>query len=112
MRKLALEAASSRRNATLRVLGVTIAALIILVGAFDVVSSNAVLGAGSGYEINPLLRWTQSNWGAWWFVPKMLFHATVAAMVMWFPNRVVLMLVSPVVFLTAFVVWNNFQLAI
>ena len=112
MRDLAVKAADSRRTAVFRWAGLFTGALIILVGAFDVVSSNAVLSAGVGFEVNPLHRWTQMNWGQWWFVPKMAIHAGVATMVMWFPSRTVLAMMAPAIALTTFVVWSNFQLAI
>jgi len=111
MSELAYEALRSRHSRRLRVAGFLVAALVLAVGAMDVWSSNAVLSAGGGVEVNPLHRWTQMNWGAWWMAPKMLIHVLVAAMVVWFPGRAVLATISPIVALTGYIVWNNLQIA-
>lgn len=112
MTKLVKDAALSRQDPRFMWLGIVTGMLIIMVGVFDVISSNAVLSAGSGFEVNPLHRWTQANMGAWWFIPKMMIHAVVAAMVVWFPNRAVLAMVIPIILLTSVIVLHNFQLAI
>lgn len=93
-------------------LALGMALLTIVIGVLDVASSNAVLQAGAGFEVNPLHRWTQEYMGRWWAVPKMLFHAIAAGMVVWFPNRAVLGAMAPVLVLTSLVVWHNYQLAV
>lgn len=90
---------------------VALALTALCLGVLDVISSSAVLAAGNGFEVNPIHRWAQASLGQWWFMPKMLFHGVVGAMVIWYPARAVMLMVSPVLLLTAFAVWNNFSLA-
>ena len=48
-----------------------LATLIMFVGVFDVVSTNASLAAGNA-EANGIVASFQQNWGALWFIPKLL----------------------------------------
>ncbi|MGH8597845.1 MAG: DUF5658 family protein, partial [Gammaproteobacteria bacterium] len=62
------------------------AALIIVVGGFDVISTDVALAAGS-VEANPLIGTLQTHFGGWWFAPKILLHVLFAYFVLWLPSK-------------------------
>ncbi len=100
----------SRSNRRLARGGRVLAAVIVLIGGLDILSTNVALAAGQ-FEANPIVRSLQSDMGSWWSLPKMAFHLLLAYLVMWIPSKRMLatgVLVSAgYVFLLA----NNFYLA-
>ncbi|WP_018631885.1 DUF5658 family protein [Neomegalonema perideroedes] len=90
--------------------GRLVAAMFMLVGICDALSTNWALSHGA-FEINGAMRWLQDTLGPLWFVPKAFAHALVAAMIVWSPNRLVLSIMSVMTVVTAMVVANNVQIA-
>lgn len=76
----------SRQDQRLVLTARVLAALIVLVGILDVVSTNAALAAGY-MESNVLIAAIQATWGIWWFVPKLAVHGALAAFVLWLPSK-------------------------
>ncbi len=103
-------AARARADVDLARTGRLVAALFVLVGVCDALSTNWALTHGA-HEINGAMRWLQDSLGAFWFVPKALAHALVASMIMWSPNRILLSIMSVMTVVTALVVANNIQIA-
>lgn len=103
-------AAKHRNSPRLTKAAHVVAGILFALALMDVFSTNLGLANGA-YETNKLIGWLQANFGMWWFVPKLLVHMIPVAMILWYPHRRVLMIVTPVVPLTAYFVWNNFQLA-
>ncbi len=93
-----------------RMTAFTIAALLVLVGILDVLSTNASLAAGNT-EDNPLVAAMQQSWGAWWFVPKIGVHVALAAVVLWLPTRGMLRKAGVGVMLYALIIASNFHVA-
>lgn len=104
-------AATARADADLARTGQLVAAMFMLVGICDALSTNWALSHGA-FEINGAMRWLQDLLGPFWFVPKACAHALVAAMIVWSPNRVVLSIMSLMTVTTALVVANNVQVAL
>jgi len=63
-----------------------LATFFIVVAGLDIVSTNAALVAGQ-VEGNLLIREIQTHLGAWWSVPKVLFHLILAFLILWHPSR-------------------------
>jgi len=99
--------ASRRLMATAWLFG----ALVMLVGFFDAVSTNLGLATGLVEEANVVMAWLQQSVGEYWLLPKMLMHAAVAAMILWYPHRLVLASVTPVIGINTFVIYNNLALS-
>ncbi len=87
-----------------------LAAVVVVVGGLDLVSTNAALGAGH-FEGNPLVRSLQADMGPWWSLPKMAFHLALAYVVLWIPSKRMLATGAAVTTVYAFFVLNNFYLA-
>lgn len=86
------------------------ATLVIIVGLFDVLSTNAALSAGH-IEANILMASLQQNMGVWWFVPKLLVHILLALFILWLPSRKMIRNAQVGVLLYALVITNNFYLS-
>jgi len=84
-----------------------LAGLIMVIGYLDAVSTDLGLGTGLAQEANALMAWVQAVAGHYWLWPKMALHAGVAAMVIWYPHRLVLAAVTPVVAVNAVVIYTN-----
>lgn len=100
----------ARSDASLRTLGYTIATLFVFLGILDVLSTNWALSVGA-YEVNALIRSAQHSLGSFWYVPKLLMQALIAAMVVWSPNRITLIMMTAICGWTASVVASNFTIA-
>ena len=86
------------------------ALLIVLVGVLDVVSTNASIAAG-GSENNVLIAGLMTQLGAWWFVPKLATHITVAAFVMWLPSKQLVSKARACVIIYTVIIASNFYIA-
>ncbi len=106
-----LLAERARSDADLARTGRLVAAMFMLVGICDALSTNWALSQGA-FEINGAMRWLQDSLGVLWFVPKAMAHALVAAMIIWSPNRILLSIMSVMTVATALVVANNIQIAL
>ena len=87
-----------------------LATLIVFVGVFDVVSTNASLAAGNA-EANSIVASFQQNWGILWFIPKLLIHITLALIVIWLPSRRMIRNARIGVAIYAVIIATNFHLA-
>ena len=100
----------SRSDLRLRCWGRVLAAVFVVIGGLDLVSTNAALAAGH-VEGNPLIRSLQADMGTWWSLPKMAFHLLLAYLILWIPSKRMLAtgaLVSAAYFL---LLVNNFYFA-
>jgi uncharacterized BrkB/YihY/UPF0761 family membrane protein len=87
-----------------------LAVLILFVGVFDVVSTNASLAAGNA-EANAFIASFQQGWGGWWFVPKLLIHVALALVILWLPSRRMLRHARVGIAIYAVIIASNFHLA-
>jgi len=87
-----------------------LATLIVFVGVFDVVSTNASLAAGNT-EANGIVASFQKNWGDLWFVPKLLAHVAMAALILFLPSRRMIRNARVGVAAYAVIIATNFHLA-
>lgn len=85
------------------------AAMIVVIGVFDILSTNTMLAAGF-HESNPLIAWVQTHTGAWWVLPKIAVHAGLAWLVLRWPTRRMLRNARIGVAIYALVILNNFSL--
>ena len=67
----------SRADKRLKRAGRVLATVILILGGFDVISTNAALATGQ-IEGNPLIRSLQAGMGIWWSLPKIAFHLALA----------------------------------
>ncbi len=100
----------SRADKRLKRAGRVLATVILFLGGFDVISSNAALSAGQ-IEGNPLMRSLQEQMGDWWSVPKIVFHLILACLVLWIPSKRMLVVGAAVSAVYLLVVANNLYLA-
>ncbi len=100
----------SRNNARLKYWGRVLAAVFVVIGGLDIVSTNAALAAGQ-FEGNPLIRWLQADMGPWWSLPKMVFHLLLAYLILWIPSKRMLTTGSLVSAAYLLLLVNNFYLA-
>lgn len=87
-----------------------LAVLIVVIGIFDVISTNVTLAAGN-VESNPLVLWVQHHLDEWWFIPKIMVHFLLALVVLWLPTRRMIRSARIGVVIYTLVVANNFHLA-
>lgn len=87
-----------------------LATLIVFVGVFDVVSTNASLAAGNA-EANRIVASFQQNWGDLWFIPKLLAHIAMAVLILWLPSRRMIRNARVGVAVYAVIIATNFHLA-
>ena len=109
-RKLAERAHNARQNSRLRRLAWFMAALLIVLGGLDVVSTGAALAAGNE-EANPLMVSLQINLGSWWGLPKVFIHLLFAYFVVWLPTRRMMRAATIVSLFYGVVIISNFTLA-
>ncbi len=100
----------SRSNARLKYWGRVLAAVFVVIGGLDIVSTNAALAAGH-FEGNPLMRWLQADMGSWWSLPKMAFHLLLAYLILWIPSKRMLATGSLVSAAYVVLLVNNFYWA-
>jgi hypothetical protein len=86
-----------------------LAALILLAGGFDIMSTNAALAVGL-VEGNPIVAGVQELLGFWWWVPKMAGHLALAMLILWLPSKQMLGMASFMIVGYAGIVSNNFYL--
>ncbi|MFQ6018403.1 MAG: DUF5658 family protein [Kiloniellaceae bacterium] len=107
LHRLRSKAAKARSNAKLRITGRILAALFVVLGSLDVVSTNAALAAGH-FEGNPIVQLVQAQIGSWWALPKMAFHLLLAWYILWLPSKRMIRVAGLVTGVYAVVVMNNF----
>ena len=100
----------SRNDLRLRYWGRVLAAVFVVIGGLDLVSTNAALAAGH-FEGNPLVRSLQADMGSWWSLPKMGFHLLLAYLILWIPSKRMLATGSLVSAAYLFLLVNNFYWA-
>ena len=100
----------ARADRRLSQIGIALATAFMAIGALDAISTNFALAVGA-YEINGFMRELQDTLGMFWFVPKMLLQALVAAMIIWSPTRPTIFIMGMMTVWTATVVVNNFKIA-
>lgn len=105
--KIAIRA---RQNPTLVLLGYTVGTLFVFLGILDVLSTNWALSVGA-YEINRFMWSIMELTGDYWIIPKLLFQCSVAAMIVWSPNRATIGIMTIMCAWTTSVVTNNFVIA-
>ena len=101
----------SRANERLKRWGRVLAAVMVIIGGLDVVSTNAALAAGQ-IEANPMVRSLQADMGTWWSLPKMAFHLVLAYLVLWIPSKRMLATGALVSSVYVLLLANNLYLAI
>ncbi len=100
----------SRANKRLKRWGRVLAAVIVILGGFDIFSTNAALATGQ-IEGNPLMRSLQAEMGEWWSLPKIAFHLGLACLVLWMPSKRMLVVGAVVSAVYVLLVGNNLYLA-
>ncbi len=100
----------SRNNMRLRSWGGVLAAVFVVIGGLDIISTNAALAAGH-FEGNPLIRSLQADMGSWWSLPKMAFHLLLAYLILWIPSKRMLATGSLVSVAYLLLLVNNFYFA-
>ncbi len=100
----------SRNNVRLRYWGRVLAAVFVVIGGLDIISTNAALAAGH-FEGNPLVRSLQADMGSWWSLPKMAFHLLLAYLILWIPSKRMLATGSLVSAAYLLLLVNNFYFA-
>ena len=100
----------SRADQQLKRAGRVLAIVILILGGFDVISTNAALATGQ-IEGNPLIRSLQAEMGIWWSLPKIAFHLALAWLVLWIPSKRMLVVGAAVSAVYALLVANNLYLA-
>lgn len=85
------------------------AALVLLAGALDVISTNTALAAGL-VEANPFVGAVQDYLGHWWSVPKITWHLALALFIIWLPSRRMLRVSTIVILGYATIIINNFYM--
>lgn len=103
-------ARKARANPHYRRWGRVLAAVVLIIGGFDIISTNAALASGN-IEGNPLIRSLQAGMGSWWSLPKMVYHLALACLVLWIPSKRMLVIGAVVSFGYVLVVVNNLYLA-
>ena len=110
MQRLRAYSARCRADDTHHGTTLLLATLVVFVGVFDVVSTNASLAAGNS-EANGIVSAFQANWGNFWFIPKLLFHIAMAFVILWLPSRRMIRNARIGVAIYAVIIASNFHLA-
>ena len=110
IQKLRDYSAKCRRDRAHHGTALMLAALVVFVGVYDAVSTNASIAAG-GEEANPLMATIQQGWGQWWFIAKLTIHAALAVVILWLPSRRMIRNARIAVALYVVVIASNFHLA-
>lgn len=95
-------------------LAVAVVAVIIynFVGLFDIISTIVAIDMGVAREANPLMRHVMDQHGAAWIATKLALQFVISGMVLWFPHRIVLTMFIIALTTNAFIVLNNFRIAL
>ena len=109
LERLGRRAARSRLEPRLERTARVLAALLVVVGGLDLISTNAALAAGH-LEGNSLVAAFQAELGSWWSVPKIAFHLILAWFVLWLPSKRMLKIAGLVIAGYAVIGANNFYL--
>ncbi len=99
-------AAQNRNSPRLMAASYTISACLIVLAVMDVITTNLGLAVGA-VEANQLMRWFQAKLGDWWFVPRLIGQIIPIMMIIWYPHRGVLLVITFVIPILGFYVWNN-----
>jgi len=93
---------------------VAVVAVIIynFVGLFDIISTIVAIDMGVAREANPLMRHVMDQHGAAWIATKLALQFVISGMVLWFPHRIVLTMFIIALTTNAFIVLNNFRIAL
>jgi len=102
--------ASRRRDSRLRLASRVFALLIVAVGVLDVISTNVSIAAGN-METNTIIVGLMAQLGAFWFLPKLAVHLTVAAFVMWLPSKRLVSKARTCVIIYTLIIASNFYVA-
>ena len=81
-----------------------------LISFADISSTILALTSGNGTEANPFIRGLM-NYGNLWISVKLILHTLICFMILWFPHRMVLAILFPMVALSGAVVLNNYFIA-
>ncbi len=111
MRLIGSKAARSRNCASLRHTGFALAALLLIAGGMDAVSTNVAL-TGGYVEGNPIVGSLQTSLGLWWVLPKIVLHLVAAYFLLWLPSRRMIRCARLVVAGYVLIVFNNLWIAI
>lgn len=84
-----------------------LAVLIVIIGALDCFSTELALGTGNAMEANPIVRWMQDVFGAYWVWPKMAIHTLLAIALLAAPSWSALVAMGLVSMLTLAAALNN-----
>lgn len=106
----AIAADVRRRNAHLKSTVRILAIALVVIGGFDVITTNAALAAGH-LEGNPLLREIQADLGPWWSAPKIGLHLALAFLILWLPSRRMISMARLVNFAYFAIIVNNLYYA-
>ena len=110
-RRILAKAARSRDCAPLRHTGFALAAMLLIAGGMDAVSTNVAL-AGGFTEANPVMDSLQTTMGSWWVVPKIALHLAAAYLLLWLPSRRMIRCARLVVAGYVLILFNNLWIAI
>ena len=110
LKSLNARARIARQNRPRERIAWLLAALILVLGGLDVISTTAALADGNE-ELNPLIGSLQTYLGNWWGLPKIFIHLLFAYFVVWLPTKRMLGAASIVIVFYALVVISNFTLA-
>lgn len=97
---------SDNRTATL------LAAVMILAGALDALSTELALATGQAIEANPFVRSIQDQVGLFWLVPKAAIHLVMAYVIITFPTRLTFAVMGALAAATLLVAASNFEIYI
>ena len=100
----------ARQNSILVLMGYAVAGLFVFLGIMDCLSTNWAISVGA-YEINWFMRMAMDYLGVFWIVPKLVFQALVAAMIVWSPNVATIGIMTVMCGWLSSVVTNNFIIA-
>jgi hypothetical protein len=103
-------ASENRNSPRLRLASFFIASCLLALTVLDIMTTNLGLAAGA-IEGNKIMRWFQDNMGQWWYLPRLIGQLIPAIMIVWYPHRYVLIIITPVIPILAYFVWNNARLA-
>jgi len=87
-----------------------LATLLVFVGVYDIVSTNASLAAGNA-EANGIVAAFQRRWGDLWFIPKLVAHLALATVILWLPSRRMIRHARIGIAIYAVIIATNFHLA-
>jgi len=102
-------AAEERKKTIHRRLAITLILIYNMIGFADILSTEYAIATGYGFEANPLMRAAMDNiaWKQGWVALKLALQYGASAMVLWYPNKIVVSLVGFVVVTNGWIVLNN-----